>query len=171
MTGEIKFFRKRFIGGFNRHDVVDYIADLARERDENLALREKTEQDIQALMAEIDSLKLERDEAKRLAAEYKSEVLNAARKTLSEFEVSFNKLCMGFNIESIGICEQLEAARSIIEMLPGTLKEAGSMFSGLKALLDEGNDSPEGIFVQSLTENGIAEFDISKTENLTMKIL
>lgn len=143
MTGEIKFFRKRFIGGFNRQDVVDYIAELARERDENLALREKSDQKVRDLMAEIDSLKHERDEARRLAEEYKSEVLNAARKTLTEFEISFDKLCGGFEEEAANVCAQLEAARNIIAIVPGALKEAGAKFSGLRALLDEGNDTPD----------------------------
>ena len=142
MTGEIKFFRKRFIGGFNRQDVVEYITDLARERDENLALREKAEQDLQAFMAEMESLKQERDEANRLAAEYKSEVLNAARKTLVEFEASFEKMCAGFEEEVNSICTQMLAARSIMAVVPGVLKDAGSTFSGLRALLDEGNDTP-----------------------------
>ena len=141
MTGEIKFFRKRFIGGFNRQDVVEYIAELARERDENLALKEKAEQKLQGFIAEMESLKKERDEALLLAAEYKSGVLDAAKKTLAEFEASFEKMCTGFEEETTGICTQLLAARSIIAVVPAALKDAGSMFRELKALLDEGNDS------------------------------
>lgn len=149
MTGEIKFFRKRFIGGFNRQDVVEFIADLARERDENLALKEKAQQNLQDLLAEMEALKLERDEAKRLAAEYKSEVLDAARKTLVEFEASFAKLGAEFEEETTSICTQLLAARSIMTVVPGTLKEAGAKISGLRALLDKGNDSPDSLYAQS----------------------
>jgi len=137
MTGEIKFFRKRFIGGFNRQDVIDYITELAQERDKNLALREKAQQDVRALASIVASLKNERDEARRLANEYKAEVLDTARKTLAEFEGSFEKLCVGFEEESANICAQLEAARNIIAIVPGALKEAGSKFSQLRTLLDE----------------------------------
>ena len=137
MTGEIKFFRKRFIGGFNRQDVIDYITELAQERDKNLALKEKAQQDVRALASVVASLKNERDEARRLANEYKAEVLDAARKTLAEFEGSFEKLCVGFEEESANICAQLEAARNIIAIVPGALKEAGSKFSELRTLLDE----------------------------------
>jgi len=137
MTGEIKFFRKRFIGGFNRQDVIDYITELAQERDKNLAMKEKAQQDVRALAAVVASLKNERDEAIRLANEYKAEVLDAARKTLAEFEISFDKLCVGFEEESANICAQLDAARSIIAIVPGALKEAGSKFSELRTLLDE----------------------------------
>ena len=143
MTGEIKFFRKRFIGGFNRQDVVDYIAILAKERDANLALKEKAQKDAQKLVDEIALLRYERDEARRLVDEYKSEVLDAARRTLSEFEASFEAICTGFEEESVNICEQLEAAQSIIALFPSAIKEAGSRFSGLRKLLDEGNDTPE----------------------------
>ena len=142
MTGEIKFFRKRFIGGFNRQDVVDYITELAWQRDENLALKEKAEEETKALAKMVETLKNECEESKRLAEEYKSEVLNSARRTLEEFEVSFEKLCVGFEEESANICAQLEAARKIIAIVPGALKEAGTKFSTLRALLEEGNDTP-----------------------------
>jgi len=141
MTGEIKYFRKRFIGGFNRQDVIDYIAVLAKENDNNRALKEKAEQDMSELVTEIASLKRERDEAKKLAGEYKSEVLEAAKKTLEEFEASFNSLSEGFEEESAGICEQLEAARNIIAILPSALKRTGERFGKLRAILEEGKDT------------------------------
>jgi cell division septum initiation protein DivIVA len=34
IQGEITFFRKRFIGGFNRDDVIAYIRKMAQEKDE-----------------------------------------------------------------------------------------------------------------------------------------
>jgi len=144
MNGEIKFFRKRFIGGFNRKDVIDYIANVAQERDRNLALKEKAEQETRDLVNTIVALKRERDEARLQANGYKSEVLKAARKTLEEFEASFGNLCTGFEEESANICAQLEAARNIIAILPGALKKAGETFSGLRVLLEEGKDSPQG---------------------------
>jgi hypothetical protein len=145
MTGEIKFFRKRFIGGFNRQDVIDYIAVLAQENEGNRVLKEKAEKAVQELVMEMVSLKRERDEAKRLAGEYKSEVLEAARRTLAEFEASFNSLSAGFEEESAGICEQLEAARSIIAILPSALKKTGERFGRLRAMLEEGKDTPDDI--------------------------
>jgi len=154
MTGEIKFFRKRFIGGFNRQDVIDYIADIAQERDKNLALREKAENESRELVATIVLLKRERDEARQLASEYKSEVISAAKKTLAEFEASFQKICVGFEEESAGICAQLESARSIIAILPDALKKAGERFSELRALLEEGKDTPNGnVAYMSASEN------------------
>jgi len=143
MEGEIKFFRKRFIGGFNRQDVIDYIANLAQERDRNLALKEKADQEAKDLEATIESLKRERDEALRLASEYKSEVLKAARKTLADFEVSFEGLCAGFDEGFKNICAQLEYAGNIIAILPEALNKTGAAFRGLRGLLDEGKDEPE----------------------------
>jgi len=142
MTGEIKFFRKRFIGGFNRQDVIDYIAELAKERDKNLALKDKAQMEVQALTEMVAKLRFERDEVIRLANEYKSEVLDSARKTLAELEASFETLCAGFEQESTSICTQLETARSIIAILPSALKETGLQFSELKALLDDENNIP-----------------------------
>ena len=137
MTGEIKFFRKRFIGGFNRQDVIDYITVISKEREKDKAIIAKAEQDARGYMAEIESLMRERDEAMRLAYEYRSEVLEEAKKTLVEIEASFKNLCTGFEEETAGICEQLETARNIVAILPSAIKKAAIRFNGLRDMMDK----------------------------------
>jgi len=56
MNGEKAFFRKKVFGGFNRDDVVKYIAKIAEERNEALAAKEKIKKEMQALEDEIKSL-------------------------------------------------------------------------------------------------------------------
>ena len=57
MKGEKEFFRKRFFGGFNREDVVKYIAKIADERNEALAAQEKAETKAQELAEELRILR------------------------------------------------------------------------------------------------------------------
>ena len=65
MKGEVEFFRKKFIGGFNRKDVVSYITKLANERNESRDGKEKAEADSRTLAAEVTSLRAELEIAKK----------------------------------------------------------------------------------------------------------
>jgi len=65
MTGEIKFFRKRFFGGFNRDDVVKYISKLANERNECRSAKEIAEEEARSLADEAGALRLEFETAKK----------------------------------------------------------------------------------------------------------
>jgi len=66
MKGEKEFFRKKLIGGFNREDVVKYLAKLAKERNEAIEAQEKAEDDAKEMAEEVKML---RDEIKNLKAE------------------------------------------------------------------------------------------------------
>ena len=57
MKGEKEFFKKRFFGGFNRNDVIKYIAKIAEERNEAIAAKEKAEKELQKLTEELKKLR------------------------------------------------------------------------------------------------------------------
>jgi len=65
MTGKIHPFRSRFMGGFNRQDVIDYIAKLAEERNAQRAAKDMAEQEARTLADEIERLKQELEKAQR----------------------------------------------------------------------------------------------------------
>ena len=82
MTGEIKVFRKRFFGGFNKKDVIDYITEQARERNEMEAAKEKAEKELLELVREVTRLRIETEVAWRLAKVSKEEALPHIRSTM-----------------------------------------------------------------------------------------
>jgi len=57
MKGEKVFFRKKLFGGFNREDVVVYIAQIAEERNEAITAKEKAENEVSKLTREIQILR------------------------------------------------------------------------------------------------------------------
>jgi hypothetical protein len=63
MKGEKVFFRKKIFGGFNREDVVQYIAKIAQERNEAITAKEKAEKEVSRLTREIRLLRGEEPEA------------------------------------------------------------------------------------------------------------
>jgi len=136
MEGEIKFFRKRFIGGFNRQDVIEYVAGLSMERDEYIAAKERAERYAQMLSEEIVALKHELKEAIRVASEYKTNVLDSAITILAELESNYRDVRAEIEVTSADICAELDVARNAVTAVPTTFRHAGEQFSKLWAVLD-----------------------------------
>lgn len=59
MKGEVQFIKKQIFGGFNRKDVVDYVAKIAKERNEALEVCSEASTKIIALTAVVDELNAE----------------------------------------------------------------------------------------------------------------
>ena len=83
MEGEKVFFRKRAFGGFNRDDVIKYLAKVADERNEAIAGKERALNEVKALNEEIKQLKVQLIERNVTAvadeiATYETAVANAA---------------------------------------------------------------------------------------------
>jgi len=87
MSGEKKYFRKRFFGGFNREDVVKYISELAKERNESDAAREKAESNYNAMAEAFEPLRqraIEAEEAMQTAQQDMQEALDAKEEAIAK---------------------------------------------------------------------------------------
>jgi len=156
MAGEINYFRKRFLGGFNRQDVVEYISKLAKERNESTAAKEKAENEAKKLSGEIVLLKSEieaakdklvkantkaeaarlvAEEARREAKAYKNEALEAAIKTFSGFQEALEKVNAGIRSTITGLCDEIESARSAVATVPSVLDDAAGKLEEFRAKL------------------------------------
>ena len=98
MKGEKEFFRKRFFGGFNREDVIKYIAKIADERNEALAAKEKAEQDSRALA----------DEVKKLRGEAGEIITDADVKKIVEDNIAAKETDVAEVAEDVEIAEVVE---------------------------------------------------------------
>ena len=91
MEGEISYFRKRFLGGFNRKDVVGYIAKLAKERNDIREAKEIAEEEAAALAAKVEPLQTELDEI-RAEAEQRLSALEKAQQDALRLEEELSRL-------------------------------------------------------------------------------
>jgi len=73
MTGEVLYFRKRFIGGFNRDDVVAYISKISTERNEAIAEKEEYQAKVEKLNELVSENCMKREETERELAQLRSE--------------------------------------------------------------------------------------------------
>jgi len=142
MTGEIDFFRKRFIGGFDRNDVVDYIAKLSNERNAIAEERDNALQEIKELSTQVESLRQEVFSTKRYAESFRVEALENAKITLLELETDFESLRLGVKASISGAFDQLREAISTIEGVSTMLEGTGEKIAGLSMVLN-GNNTGE----------------------------
>ena len=120
-------FKGRVFGGFNRHDVIDYIEKLAGER--NDILREN-----QKLQGRIDALeeRLERAEDKRAAEEARSvaaKALEDAKGILEDVISGYEGVCGDININVSQAAHELGAVNVKLATLQETLRTAGEELS------------------------------------------
>ena len=137
MTGEIDFFRKRFIGGFDRKDVVDYVAKLASERNALAEARDKAVQETKELAGLVEALRREVEDTRRYAESFRVDALEHAKIVLLELETDFESLSIDVRASVAGACDQLRAAIGTIEGVNIMLEGTGEKIAGLKSLLDD----------------------------------
>ena len=139
MTGDIKAFRKRFFGGFNEQDVVDYVSKLAQERNEQEDAKNKAIASARILANEVESLRSELDEEKRLLRkdyERKAIVIEAASAAFGEFEAAFTDLRAELDEAAVKTRETLMSADEAAAKFPPVLSVAKDRFEALRTALD-----------------------------------
>ena len=141
MAGEINFFRKRFLGGFDKQDVVDYIAEQADERNKLSAKIEKVESDYEALVEEaraeqvslIEKAKsdheafIEQSAAEREAFEAEKKALNAEIESLKQRCNEIEKQAQDYKVASlISAGDVLEEVKRSLDGYQGVVEAAVS---------------------------------------------
>jgi len=135
MTGEISYFRKRFFGGFNKQDVVDYIVKMAQERNGLEDEKNKITKDVQLFADEVSSLRKKINEMQRQMdddREKKEAIFKTADNTCAELEEIFQKYIEEIEAAVAAINESFANAGASIAKVPETLAQAGGAFKELR---------------------------------------
>ena len=143
MTGEINSFRSRFFGGFNKEDVADYITKIANERNEFEKAKNKAEDDVRVLSLEIERLRTETEEVRRLIMEdyeNKANTFELAGKTFNRYGDAFKVLCAEIGSAATSVFTELKSAGEITGKLPPLLAEAVERIEELRVAFEEDKD-------------------------------
>ena len=166
MTGEISYFRKRFLGGFNREDVIDYIEKLAQERNKLQEEKDKVEHRLLMLTSELETLRGEIEQARKSEfedRENKVAAIIAALNTFSDMETTLGSLSEDIFKVAERAREEFKKAREDIAELPAILEQADKRFADLltvfeyEELDDERPAESSGDSNDSSAENAAAE--------------
>ena len=156
MKGEIELFRKKFLGGFNRQDVVNYITRVTGERNAQREGREKAELEVKRLTAEVTALRLELTEANIAAEEslnYKVNAIKEAREILTEFQTDFQKLRSDIAIKTKTAGAELDAVRKTIAAIPYALDIAEEKFAKIQAGLAAEESASKAVVKEAAAES------------------
>ena len=162
MTGDSNYFRKRVFGGFNRQDVVNYITELAKERNVSEAGKDKAEKDARELAAEVAALRRDSEEAWRTIKEdieQKYSVFEAAVNAFVEFEGIFSSLREEIEIAATDVFAELRNTVDITAKLPAALTQAFEKFGELRASFEAKKSIPDNIEAKTVVEAEIETAD------------
>lgn len=135
MAGEIGFFRKTFLGGFNKQDVSDYIAKQATEKNDVAKAKDIAEQDAAALAAEATELRLALDMAKQDAKMYKVKALEAAERTIADLEAAIRSMRIEVETKKAGVYAELETVKDKIAGISSIFDNTDEKLEDLKTML------------------------------------
>lgn len=137
MAGEIGFFRKTFLGGFNKQDVSEYIAKQANEKNDVTKAKDMAEQDAAALAAEVTELRLALDKAKQDAKTYKVKALEAAERTIADLETAIKNMRAEVETKNADVCAALDEVKEKITGISSIFDNADEKLEDLKSMLSE----------------------------------
>jgi len=130
MIDEISYFRKRFLGGFNREDVIGHITKLSQERNILREAKEAADEETRAIAAEIEPLRREIAEVRKagkLALEDKDKDLLAMAEEIASLrlEIDESNRVGGEHREAKEMAEQvIKSLGELNETLRGELQSA-----------------------------------------------
>ena len=139
MTGEINSFRSSFFGGFNRGDVVDYIAKLAQERNELEEARNKAEDSARLLALEVEELRKQTEDTRRSLEEDRERMtgtFEAVGNAFAEYEAAFRELCSEIGIVAETLSAEVKSASEITARMPSVIARAAERFGELRSQFD-----------------------------------
>ncbi len=126
-------FKGRVFGGFNRHDVIDYIEKLAGERNGLLLENQKLRGQVDALEERLEQAREQNpDEEVRTVA---AEALEDTRRVLEDVKASYDGICGDLNINVSQAAHELDVVGAKLAALQETLKSAGERLDAVSEKL------------------------------------
>ena len=119
--GEAQGFKRCAFGGFDRKDVINYIENLASERNALASENEK-------LKAELEGRNVGQNESGVSAADRADEIL-------AELEKQYNLLCADVDVNVAHVKCETNNVEERLQRLSGALKDTGARISSLRTSL------------------------------------
>jgi chromosome segregation ATPase len=148
MSGEVRCFRRRLFG-FDANDVMQYISELAAQRNQYKRAGDRLEAEITQFKNEIAALRDRLAETERRVSEIGRQSLDSAALELSALQATYENL--------------RSEMEDIAEILASELNRLGGTLTSLSAAFDETDVRLRDI--SSALENEKQAFALSKTED------
>ena len=141
MTGEIKSFRKQLFGGFDRKEVMGYIAQLSQERNVLGKAKLEAESALSKLADEIERLNSELEEANAAAAKGREDgqaAFEAAMLAFEDLKTEFGQVHKDITDAFARANGELVSAAVPMKELPGVIEKTEEKLRGMQAAFVSG---------------------------------
>ena len=135
MTGEIKSFRRQLIGGFDRRDVMSYIAKISHERNMFSQTKFEAERALSKLADEIERLNGELEEANAAALkgrEDRQAAFDAAALVFEDLKAAFGQVHKDITEAFARVNAELAVAAIPVEKLPDVIEKTEEKLRGMQ---------------------------------------
>ena len=146
MSGDVRHFRRRFFGGFDTSDVMQYIEELAGQRNRYKTTGDRLEAELKSLNAEIRRLQSELDEADKRLTDIKVKSLDEASAGISTLRETYTDIRAEMETTTSTICSELSRLNGTLTTLSSVLDKTGTRFTELQAIVDR--EKAEVLFVK-----------------------
>jgi chromosome segregation ATPase len=137
MSNDIRYFKRKIFGGFDSHDVIKYIEELAGQRNKYKYLGEKLEKELAELNGELKRLQDELANADKRFLTYKVSALESASANLTELENSFSDIRMDMEATTSQVASEFDKITGTLEMLTSVMDKTGMRFSELRSIVED----------------------------------
>ena len=137
MSGDVRHFRRKLFGGFDSHDVMRYIEELAAQRNKYRQTGDKLEVELKNLNAEIKRLQTELDEADHRI----KDTLDEASSSIALLKDTYSDVRSEMETTSNTISNELAKLNSTLTVLASIIDKTGSRISELQVTRHEKPES------------------------------
>lgn len=131
MNGDVRHFRRKLFGGFDSHDVMRYIEELAGQRNKYKITGDKLESELKNLNTEIRRLQSALDESDQ-RIRY---TLDEASSSIATLKDSYSDIQSEMETTTNTISNELAKLSSTLEILSSVIDKTGSRFSELQSTM------------------------------------
>lgn len=136
MNGDVRHFRRKLFGGFDTHDVMRYIEELAGQRNKYKMTGDKMEHELRGLNAEIKRLQSELDDTERRITDIKVKALDASTRDFSTLRDAYTEIRSEMETTTCSISSELTTLNSALTDLTSVLDKTSERFAELHAMME-----------------------------------
>jgi chromosome segregation ATPase len=142
MGGDVRHFRRKLFGGFDSHDVMQYIEELAAQRNKYMLSSDKQELELKNLNEKIKKLQTELNDA-----DYRiKQTLDAASSSIALLKDTYSDVQLEMETTTNAISTELAKLNSTLTLLSSIIDKTGSRFEELQTM---GGDHTDIVFSQA----------------------
>ena len=138
MNGDVRHFRRKLFGGFDSRDVIQYIEELAAQRNKYKQTGDKLELEIKNLNAEMKKLQDALDDTDRRI----NDTLDEASSSIATLKDTYLDIQSEMETSTTTISSEVAKLSSTLIVLSCMIDKTGARFTELQTIVGQEKTTP-----------------------------